>query len=51
MFLKIRKSRNYRKYKVLSQIKINIPVYDENDLPNDLKKITAVKPGSRNLAE
>ena len=39
------------KDRIISQIKINIPVYDENDLPNDLKKTTAVKPGSRNLAE
>jgi len=39
------------KDKIISQIKIKIPVFDENDLPNDLKKIPAIKPGSRNLVK
>ncbi len=39
------------KNKIISQIKIEIPAFDENDLPNDLKKIPAIKPGSRNLAK
>ena len=39
------------KDKIISQIKIEIPVFDENDLPNDLKKIPAIKPGSRNLTK
>jgi len=37
--------------KIISQIKIEIPVFDENDLPNDLKKIPTIKPGSRNLTK
>ena len=39
------------KDKIISQVKIEIPVFDENDLPNDLKKIPAIKPGSRNLTK
>ncbi len=39
------------KDKIISQIKIEIPVFDENDLPNDLRKIPAIKPGSRNLTK
>jgi len=30
-------------------VKLNIPTYSPNDLPNDLSAIKAVKPGSRNL--
>ena len=39
------------KDKIISQIKIEMPVFNENDLPNVLKKIPAIKPGSRNLAK
>ena len=37
------------KQKIVSQVKLNIPTYSSNDLPNDLSAIKAVKPGSRNL--
>jgi len=37
------------KEKIGSQIKINITVFKENELPDKLKKISAIKPGSRNL--
>ena len=36
------------KENIISQIKINIEVFKENELPDKLKKITAIKPGSRN---
>jgi len=35
------------KDKIVSQIKIEIETFSENNLPNDLKKIQATKPGSR----
>ena len=38
------------KEKIISQIKINIEVFKENELPDKLKKITAIKPGSRNIS-
>ena len=38
------------KEKIVSQIKINIVVFKENELPDKLKKISAIKPGSRNLS-
>jgi len=38
------------KEKIISQIKINIEVFKENELPDKLKKISAIKPGSRNLS-
>ena len=34
---------------IVSQISIDIPTYKESEIPNDLKKIKAVKPGSRNI--
>ena len=37
------------KKKVVSQIQLNIPTYSEKNLPEDLLKIKAIKPGSRNL--
>ena len=36
------------KKQIISQVKINIPVFKENELPDKLKKIAAIKPGSRN---
>ena len=33
----------------VSQIKIEIPTYNKNDLPDHLKKLNPTKPGSRNL--
>mgnify|MGYP001220537209 CR=1 FL=1 len=35
--------------KIISQVKIKIPTYDSNNLPENLKKIKPNKPGSRNL--
>ena len=37
------------KNKIISQIKLNIPTYKKNSLPNSLKYITITKPGSRHL--
>ena len=37
------------KDKIISQIKINIPTFHKDNLPEDLLSIKAVKPGSRNL--
>ena len=38
------------KEKIVSQIKIKIAIFKENELPDKLKKTPAVKPGSRNLS-
>ena len=35
--------------KIVSQVKIDIPTYTENNLPKNLLTLKAVKPGSRNL--
>jgi len=35
--------------KIVSQVEINIPSYKENELPDNLISIPAIKPGSRNL--
>ena len=37
------------KGKFVSQVKLNIPTYDKNNIPKELLSIKAVKPGSRNL--
>ena len=37
------------KSKIVSQIEINIPTYDKNNLPETLLSIKAVKPGSRGI--
>jgi orotate phosphoribosyltransferase len=37
------------KEKIVSQVKLNIPTYDKDNLPEELLSINAVKPGSRNL--
>ena len=42
-------SKNFLKKKLVSQIEIDIPTYNETDIPEELRLITAVKPGSRNL--
>ena len=36
------------KEKIVSQIKIKIAIFKENELPDELKKIPAIKPGSSN---
>ena len=33
--------------KIISQIKLNIPTYEKNNLPENLKEIKPIKPGSR----
>ena len=43
-------NRTLIKEKIVSQIKVNIAVFKDNELPDKLKKIPAVKPGSRNLS-
>ena len=35
--------------KIVSQVKLNIPTFTKDNLPNDLSIIDPVKPGSRNL--
>jgi orotate phosphoribosyltransferase len=37
------------KKKIISQIEIDIPTYQKNNLPNNLSSIPAIKPGSRDL--
>ena len=37
------------KSKILSHIKIQIPTFKKNNLPDHLKKIKPTKPGSRNI--
>ena len=47
-----RSSKNRLKIKnkkIISQIKLNVPTYKINNLPNDLKNIPITKPGSRFL--
>ena len=39
------------KKEIISQIKFKIDVFKENELPDKLKSIPAVKPGSRNLSK
>ena len=37
------------KRKIVSQVELNIPTYNKENLPKELSSIEAVKPGSRNL--
>ena len=39
------------KQKIISQIKLKIEIFKKNDLPDKLKKIDPIKPGSRNLTK
>ena len=39
------------KDEIISQIKFEIPTFKENELPNELKSIRPLKPGSRNLTK
>ena len=41
--------RSLIKDKIVSQIELNIPTYNQKDLPENLSLIKAIKPGSRNL--
>ena len=36
---------------IISQIKLNIATFKENEIPVELKKITPAKPGSKNLSK
>ena len=37
--------------KIISQIKFKMATFKKNELPNDLKKILPIKPGSGNLSK
>mgnify|MGYP001266626202 FL=1 len=37
------------KEKIISQVELNIPTYNKDNLPKELLSIEAIKPGSRNL--
>ena len=37
------------KDKIISQVKLNIPTYNKDNLPKELQSIEAIKPGSRYL--
>ena len=39
----------FKNNEIISQLKINIETYKENDLPEELTNIEVVKPGSRNI--
>ena len=43
------KGESVIKDKIVSQIKLDIPTYTKDNLPENLSSIKAVKPGSRNL--
>ena len=36
---------------IVSQIKLHIQTYNNNEIPKELKDIKAVKPGSRNFSK
>ena len=44
-------SNSLIKDEIISQIKFEIPTFKENELPNELKSIRPLKPGSRNLTK
>ena len=39
------------KDKIISQIKFQIPTFKVNEIPKELKKIEAIKPGSNNSSQ
>ena len=39
------------KHNIVSQLKLEIETYKNSELPEELSKIEAVKPGSRNLSK
>ncbi len=43
------KGKSLIKGKIVSQVELDIPTYTEENLPNNLSALKAVKPGSRNL--
>ena len=42
-------NKSLLKNKIVSQVEINIPTYENDKLPEKLKKIKAIKPGSRGV--
>ena len=44
-----KKSLKIKNKKIISQIKLEIPTYNKNNIPDKLKKIPVTKPGSRFL--
>jgi len=44
-----KKDLKIKNKKIISQIKLDVPTYKKNKLPNSLKKIKISKPGSRFL--
>ena len=44
-------NKNLADYKIVSQIKFKMATFKKNELPEELKKIPAKKPGSRNLTK
>ena len=44
-----KKDLKIKNKKIISQIKLDVPTYKKNKLPNSLKKIKILKPGSRFL--
>ena len=44
-----KKNLKIKNKKIISQIKLNVPIYTKKNLPNNLKKIPITKPGSRFL--
>ena len=43
------KTLKIKKNKIISQLKINVPVFNKKKLPLTLKKIPITRPGSRHL--
>jgi len=41
--------KSHIKDKIISQVELNIPTYEKDNIPKDLSSIKAIKPGSRNL--
>ena len=44
-----KKKLKIKNKKIISQIKLNIPTYNKNDLPKNIKNLRITKPGSRFL--
>ena len=42
-------ANNISQEKIVSQIKLDIPTFTKDNLPENLSSIEAIKPGSRNL--
>ena len=44
-----RSDKNNLNKKIISQVELSIPTFKSENLPKELLKIKAIKPGSRNL--